>query len=102
MEPDVLVKKAAEIYAAACNPAMQDILYADSLRAEWNDKLQTFHALSIRGIKHNRFYPIRSIKFTVRFLAGDDTSPSAVYKAVAHRMATLDQTKKKIRPARII
>jgi hypothetical protein len=94
MDATTLEQKASDIHKAAIHPGLQDILYPDSIRAEWNARFNTFDAVSIRGMKHNRQVPSASERFTIRFLSGDPTDEVSVRTRVAKRMAELGKTKK--------
>lgn len=89
MDHDNLCRIAADIHKAASHPAMADILYPNSIRAEWNPKVQAFDRVAILGMKHHRIYPNRSQQFVVRFYAADPTDETSVHKKVAKRMAGL-------------
>jgi len=89
MEAKILSQKAKELHKAATSPSLQNTLYADSIKAIWNPMTQSFTALTIDGMRENRYTPTNSVKFTLRFLAGDPTDDEAVEKRVRDKMRGL-------------
>lgn len=89
MQSSDLCRIAEDLHRAATHPAMNDILYPDSIRAEWNPKLKEFDRIAISGIKHHRMIPTRSVRFVVRFYPGDPTDETSIHQGVAKRMAQL-------------
>lgn len=97
MDSDLLSRKAADLHKAASHPALADVLYSNSICAEWNDKAQTFDAIRVSGLKSHRMTPNQSERFMIRFLAADPTDEVAVRTRVAKRMAELGKTKRERR-----
>lgn len=97
MDSDLLSRKAADLHKAASHPALADVIYSNSICAEWNDKAQTFDAIRVSGLKSHRMNPSLNERFTVRFLAGDPTDEVSIRTRVAKRIAQLGKTKKEHR-----
>lgn len=98
MQSEDLCRIATALYAAAAQPDLQDTLYADSIRAEWNPKVEAFDRVAIVGVKRHRMIPSQSHNFVVRFYAGDPTDAASVRKKIANRIAGIgkeDRLRKK-------
>lgn len=95
MDLEALSQKAQELHKAATDPSLSDILYPDTIRAEWLTAENYFWCVAIRGIKENKQTPSRSRKFTLKFRGGDPTDLTTVKRRVAQKMLGMEKIEKR-------